>query len=123
MATEVSRRKGLDALAATRFRAYTCIMLDMRLRIPELLRDYKPDMRPTAYALAKASGGAINGTLARRLMNQKNPPQRVDMRTLDILCDVFGCSETELLARDNPSPRTPVAPAVRKRGGKSKRAA
>lgn len=69
-------------------------MFDMRLRMTELM---KPRGLKTAYQLAKASKGAINQTTALRLMNK---PARVDLRTLDALCDTLGCKPSELLARD-----------------------
>jgi DNA-binding Xre family transcriptional regulator len=69
-------------------------MLDMRLRLPELM---KPRGIKTAYQLAQVSKGRINQTTALRLMNN---PARVDMRTLDALCDTLGCKPSELFARD-----------------------
>lgn len=71
-------------------------MLDMRLRLPELMRQHKPPIT-TAYQLAKLSRGAINQTTAARLLDT---PARVDMKTLDALCDTLGCKPSELLARD-----------------------
>jgi len=71
-------------------------MLDMvRLRIAELLDGKK--LNHTAYALAKASRGALNHTTAQRLIDG---PKRVDLATLDVLCDVFGVEPGELWERD-----------------------
>jgi DNA-binding Xre family transcriptional regulator len=73
-------------------------MLDMRLRLVELMREHEPPLT-TAYALAKASGGAIPVTTAHRLLNEKRPPARVDFKTLDAICDTLKCKPSELLAR------------------------
>jgi DNA-binding Xre family transcriptional regulator len=75
-------------------------MLVMRLRIPELMRARKI---PTAYALQKASGGRLSMTNATHLVERGGNTSRVDMRTLDILCDVFGVGPGELLERDRKS--------------------
>lgn len=72
-------------------------MLDMRLRLPELMAAQK--LR-TAYALAKASKGAIPISTAHRLVEAEGKPDRIDMRTLDALCDTLKCKPSELLARD-----------------------
>jgi len=72
-------------------------MLDMRLRLPELM---KARQMRTAYALAKASDFAISITTAARLVDEENPPARVDLRTLEVLCDVFDVGPGELLERD-----------------------
>jgi DNA-binding Xre family transcriptional regulator len=72
-------------------------MLDMRLRIPELMAARKI---PTAYALAKASHGALSMTNAHRLVNTRGNAGRVDLRTLDVLCDIFDVGPGELLERE-----------------------
>jgi len=54
----------------------------------------------TAYQLAKASGGSIPITTAHRLVTSKGRPKRVDLATLDALCDVLGADASELLERD-----------------------
>lgn len=72
-------------------------MWDMRLRIPELMAAAG---LPTAYALAKATEGRLSMTNAHHLVEKKGNTRRVDMRTLEILCDVFGVGPGELLERD-----------------------
>lgn len=80
-------------------------MFDMRLRLPELMATRKPKPLRTAYALAKASNGAISITTAARLVDADNPPARVDLRTLEVLCDIFGVGPGELLERDKKQRR------------------
>jgi DNA-binding Xre family transcriptional regulator len=75
-------------------------MLDMRLRLPELMKARK---MTTAYQLAKASNGRLTVTTAYRIVAANGHPDRIDMRTLDILCDVFGVGPGELLERDRKS--------------------
>lgn len=72
-------------------------MLDMRLRIPELMREKKI---PTAYALQKRSGGRLSMTNATHLVEKQGNTSRVDMKTLEVLCDIFGVGPGELLERD-----------------------
>lgn len=79
-------------------RGYVYIMVDMRLRLIELMARQKPPIT-TAYGLAKASKGAINETLARRLVNAKRPPKQVAFATLDAICDTLKCKPSELLER------------------------
>lgn len=74
-------------------------MLDMRLRLRELMAKQKPPLR-TAYALAKQSRGAINGTTARRLLDEKRPPTGIEFATLDAICDTLHCKPSELFERD-----------------------
>lgn len=77
-------------------------MLDMRFRLPELMRARGI---PTAYALTKASKGAIPITTAHRLVTADGHPKRVDLATLDVLCDVLEVSPGELFERDKPRKR------------------
>lgn len=71
-------------------------MLEMvRLRIGYWLD--QSGIRHTPYALAKASKGAMNETTAKRLIDG---PKRVDLATLDVLCDVFQCEPGDLWERD-----------------------
>lgn len=72
-------------------------MLDMRLRIPELMERKGSTIR-TAYALAKASG--LSMTNAHHLVNERGRVSRVDMRTLDALCRAFQVKPGELLSQD-----------------------
>jgi DNA-binding Xre family transcriptional regulator len=91
-------------------------MFDMvRLRMAELLA--AKNIKPTAYALAKASKGAINQTTAGRLIAG---PRRVDLTTLDVLCTVFDVTPPELWERDRTPPAPPSGKPARPKG-KSRR--
>lgn len=71
--------------------------MDMRIRLPELLNE----QIPTAYAIAKASGGRISMSAAHRLVRNEGRIQRIDADMLDALADVFNIkSMDELLERD-----------------------
>lgn len=72
-------------------------MFDMRLRIPELMRASKI---PTAYALQKASAGRLSMTNAAHLVERGGNTSRVDMRTLEVLCDIFDVGPGELFERE-----------------------
>lgn len=74
-------------------------MLDMRLRLRELMARQRPPIE-TAYGLAKASRGAINQSTAQRLLDAKKPPKGVDFSTLDAICATLKCKPSELLAHD-----------------------
>lgn len=77
-------------------------LLDMRLRIRELMAGHNPPLS-TAYALEKASrekSARIPMSTAHRLVSTKGKPDRVDLRTLDALCDVFGVEPGDLWERD-----------------------
>jgi DNA-binding Xre family transcriptional regulator len=78
---------------------YVCSMLDVRLRLPDLMRTFDPPMK-SAYALMKASKGALTITTAVRLVEANGRPKRLDMATLDTLCDIFDVGPGELLERD-----------------------
>lgn len=82
-------------------------MIDMRFKLPELM---EARGIPTAYALAKQSGGTIPITTANRLVVAKGRPKRIDMETLEALCDLLQCEPGELFERE-----TPKAKAKRKR--------
>lgn len=77
-------------------------MIDMRFRLPDLMA--ARGLR-TAYALMKASNGSIPMTTANRLVLAKERPKRIDMDTLDALCDLFGIEPGELFERDTPAPK------------------
>lgn len=81
-------------------RAYVSSMLDMRLRLPELMRRRGLE---TAYSLAKASRGAIPISTAQRLVS--GAMKRIDFGTLDVLCDVLDADPSELLERDKARKR------------------
>jgi len=72
-------------------------MFDMRLRLPELMaaRGIK-----TAYALSTRSRGALPISTAHRLVKADGHPDRIDLATLDVLCDVLDVPPTELFERD-----------------------
>lgn len=72
-------------------------MLDMRLRIPELMDRPNSSIR-TAYALSKATG--LSMTNAHHLVRERGNVSRVDMRTLEVLCTVFDVTPGELLERE-----------------------
>lgn len=70
-------------------------MLDMRLKLSKLMADRG---LATAYALERFSKGALPITTATRLVNAKDRPKRIDLETLQILCEVFGLKDmNELL--------------------------
>lgn len=87
----------------------------MRFRLPDLMAEHKPPVR-TAYGLAKLSRGAISLTTAHRLVEADGKPARVDLKTLDAICDTLRVDPTELFERDAiPSATSPKKPARRKR--------
>lgn len=77
-------------------------MIAMRFLLPDLMRARGI---PTAYALAKASKGAIPITTANRLVVAKEHPKRIDMDTLEALCAVLNVTPGELFEQDTPSPK------------------
>lgn len=78
-------------------------MLFMRFRLPDLMAQHKPPVR-TAYALAKLSRGAISLTTAHRLVEADGKPARVDLKTLDAICDTLDVEPAVLFERD-PKPK------------------
>jgi len=91
-------------------------MLDVRLRIPELMKSRKVR---SAYELARLADFAISIPTAYRLVDESGKMDRVDMATLDALCKAFGVSPAQLLTQDEvPADWTP--PRVNR---KKKRAA
>jgi DNA-binding Xre family transcriptional regulator len=72
--------------------------MEMRLRLPELLKARKPPMTP--YALAKASGGRISLSTIYRLTRQRGQVATFDAELLEALCDVLDCEPGELLERE-----------------------
>ena len=72
-------------------------MLDVRLRIPELMarRKWK-----TAYQLAKASKGRLSTTNAYHLVENAGNISRVSMDVLEVLCDVFDVDPGDLFERE-----------------------
>ena len=81
-------------------------MLDMRLRLRELLQ--KQGIT-TAYGLHKAALGNISMTTAVRLMKAaeaNKKPVALELDTIAILCDLFGVTPDKLLEH-KPRPLKP----------------
>jgi hypothetical protein len=73
-------------------------MFDVRFKLPELME--KRGLK-NAYALMKASKGALTITTAMRLVEAGENPKRLDMKTLDTLCAIFELKDmNRLIARD-----------------------
>lgn len=72
--------------------------MQMRLRLPELLKEHKPPL--TAYAVAKASGGRIKLTTIYRLNRNKGKVANFDGELLEALCDVLQVEPGKLLERE-----------------------
>jgi len=72
-------------------------MLDVRLRIPELMARRK---WRTGYQLAKASGGRLSVTNAYHLVENAGNISRVSMDVLEVLCDVFDVDPGDLFERE-----------------------
>lgn len=72
--------------------------MQMRLRLPELLKEHKPPL--TAYAVAKASGGRIKLTTIYRLNRNKGKVANFDGELLEALCDVLRVEPGRLLERE-----------------------
>ena len=72
-------------------------MLDMRLTLPALMARHG---LKTAYSLERFAKGALTMSSAHRLVKADGKPKRVDLATLDTLCDVFGVEPGELWERD-----------------------
>jgi DNA-binding Xre family transcriptional regulator len=87
-------------------------MVLMRFLLPELMTARGI---PTAYALAKASHGAIPITTANRLVVAKHRPKRIDMETLEALCAVLDVEPGELFERESPKAEPPKAKRARRR--------
>lgn len=85
-------------------------MLDMRFRLLEVMEGAK---LPTAYALSRASDGAIPMATASRLVKdvKEGRAKRIDFDTLDALCATLKCKPNDLFELDSQA-----KPAKRKRG-------
>lgn len=92
-------------------------MLDMRLRLPELMAEAKPPIT-SPYFLAQRSKGLLSENKARRLLSTKRPPIGVEFTTLDAIAKIFGVSGEKLLT-DAP---LPDQPAVKKSATKKRTA-
>jgi DNA-binding Xre family transcriptional regulator len=95
-------------------------MLDMRFTLPALVR---AKGIKTAYTLSKATGHAIPISTAARLMDEDQPPTRIDFRVLEVLCEVLGVGPNDLLKPDDgsPWPTPPETPAVKRQKGTTKK--
>lgn len=76
----------------------------MRFRLLDLM---EAKSIGTAYQLSRESNGAIPITTAQRLVNdaKKGAVKRLDLDTIDALCEVLGCEPNALLERDKPKRR------------------
>jgi DNA-binding Xre family transcriptional regulator len=72
-------------------------MIDMRLRVTELMAQRG---LATAYQLSKASKGRISMTKAYRLVESAGRPERIELDTLEALCETFNVGPGELLERE-----------------------
>jgi DNA-binding Xre family transcriptional regulator len=74
----------------------------MRIRLAELMeaRGIK-----TAYGLEQFADGALTISAAHRLVKSKGRPKRVDLVTLEALCDVFNVRPGELLEHEPRKPK------------------
>ena len=90
--------------------------MDMRLRFPELFGE--TGVNP--YRLARDSDKRISLSTAYRLKRVGGKLHTYKSDMLDAICDVMGVEPGDLWERE---PKSPASPAVRKRGGKGKRAA
>lgn len=70
--------------------------MQMRLRLPELLKEHEL----TPYGLAKASKGRISLSTAYRLARNDGAVKLFDGELLEAMCDVFGVEPGELLERE-----------------------
>lgn len=73
--------------------------MQVRIRIPELLKAQKPDPW-TPYRLSLESKGRISMSTAYRLNRNKGRVKTFDGDLLETLCDVFNLEPGELLERD-----------------------
>ncbi len=71
-------------------------LMQMRLRLPELLVEHKL----TAYAVAIASGDRISLSTIYRLTRNRGRVASFDAELLEALCDVFGVGPAALLERE-----------------------
>jgi DNA-binding Xre family transcriptional regulator len=76
----------------------------------DVIRFLLPDLMAargmtTSYQLAKASKGAINATTAYRLVEAGYTPKRIDIATLDVLCEVLEAKPADFFERDKPRKR------------------
>lgn len=77
-------------------------MLDMRIRLPELLDEHETN----AYALAMASNGRLAPNTVYKLVAKQGVVRYLDARTLQAIYDTLGLkSLDELLSADPPPPR------------------
>ncbi len=86
--------------------------MDVRIRLPELMRDAHV---PTAYALSILSGERISMSTAHRLVKAQGVVRYLDADLLDVLCEVFNVGPEKLLTQAEP-PTPEATPAGTSRG-------
>jgi len=75
-------------------------MLDMRIRLPELLDEHDTN----AYALAMASGGRLAPNTVYKLVAKKGVVRYLDARTLQAIFDTLGLKSVDELLSSDPPP-------------------
>ena len=75
--------------------------MDMRVRLPELLSSDTSPVR-NAYELANevARRSKVSRATAYRIVRNRGKMQFLDVRLLDVLCDIFNIEPNELLERE-----------------------
>lgn len=76
-------------------------IMEMRLRLPELLKDAEL----TPYAAAKASGGRLDVSTLYRLVRKDGRVKYFAADMMEALCDVLNVSPGDLLERDHKRKR------------------
>lgn len=76
-------------------------IMDMRLRLPELLDERKT----TAYQVAKDSGGRILPATLYRLVREEGRVKLFSADLCEALCDVLGITPTELFELETGKPK------------------
>jgi DNA-binding Xre family transcriptional regulator len=74
-------------------------LIEMRLRLPELLDEHDPPLTAYAVAKSKAAAGRITLSTIYRLVRQKGQVESFDAELLEALCDVLGVQPGDLLER------------------------
>ena len=75
--------------------------MTIRIRLPELLSA----QIPTAYALAKATNGAMSASTAHRIVAAQGEIQRFDAPTIEALMDAFELKSFDELFERVKDPR------------------
>lgn len=77
-------------------------MLDMRFRLPELMAER--GIR-SAYHLEQVAARRLSLSTCNRLVDAGHELKRIDVRTLQALCDVFDVDTNAILERDKAKRR------------------